>query len=104
MHSKVCTGIWRKTLSAIQLETPDKALNLVSNGWLLYQTIACRLWRAVAFISQVALMVSGDQLQDVLAVLYTDAGLARAQIIRSASRQFKEGDVQHLGILRSAAA
>ena len=51
--------LWRKTLSAIQLETPDKALNLVSNGWLLYQTIACRLWARSGFISQVALMVSG---------------------------------------------
>lgn len=87
--------LWQRTLTAIQIETPDKAFNLISNGWLLYQTISCRLWARSGFYQSGGAYGFRDQLQDVIAVLHTDAQLARSQIMLSASRQFKEGDVQH---------
>ena len=86
---------WRKILRAVQVDTPDPALNLLTNGWILYQTIACRLWARSGFYQSGGAFGFRDQLQDVLAVLHTEPVLARNQILLCASRQFREGDVQH---------
>ncbi|MEP6646604.1 MAG: glucoamylase family protein [Saprospiraceae bacterium] len=86
---------WSSTLSTVKINTPDTALNILSNGWLNYQTIACRLWARSGFYQSGGAFGFRDQLQDVLSLLYCQPDLARDQIILSASRQFKEGDVQH---------
>ncbi len=86
---------WQKTLSVIQIESPDKALNNLSNGWLNYQTIACRLWARSGYYQSGGAFGFRDQLQDVMSILHTEPILAHDQILLCASRQFMEGDVQH---------
>lgn len=86
---------WKHTLGALQVETPDAAVNLIANGWLTYQTLASRLWGRSGFYQSGGAFGFRDQLQDVLSLLQTAPHLAREQILRCASRQFKEGDVQH---------
>jgi cellobiose phosphorylase len=92
---KRVTDYWKHTLGNIQVTTPDPALNILSNGWLMYQTLACRLWARSGYYQSGGAFGFRDQLQDVLAVMYTETTLARKQILLSASRQFREGDVQH---------
>ncbi|HEY8660253.1 MAG TPA: glucoamylase family protein [Hanamia sp.] len=86
---------WTNTIDAIQVETPDKAINLITNGWLTYQTISSRLWGRSGFYQSGGAFGFRDQLQDGMSLLHTRAELAREQILLCASRQFKEGDVQH---------
>ena len=86
---------WRHKLSAVQVETPDPALNVLTNGWLVYQTMACRLWARSGFYQSGGAYGFRDQLQDVMALVHTDPRATRAQIVLAASRQFIEGDVQH---------
>lgn len=86
---------WQKTLSVIQIYTPDPALNILANGWLNYQTIASRLWARSGFYQSGGAFGFRDQLQDVLSLMHVHPILVRAQIILCASRQFKQGDVQH---------
>ncbi|HXI00691.1 MAG TPA: glucoamylase family protein [Sphingobacteriaceae bacterium] len=86
---------WNEILGAVQVTTPDKSLNILANGWLTYQTMACRMFARSGFYQSGGAFGFRDQLQDVLALLHTQPNLAREQIILSASRQFAEGDVQH---------
>jgi cyclic beta-1,2-glucan synthetase len=86
---------WRDVLGVVQISTPDAALNVLSNGWLAYQTMACRLFARSGFYQSGGAFGFRDQLQDVLALLHTRPVLAREQLLLSASRQFAEGDVQH---------
>ena len=86
---------WKGQLSAIQVQTPSAPFNLMMNGWLKYQVIACRLWARASFYQAGGAYGFRDQLQDCLAILHTWPEMARKQILLHASRQFEEGDVQH---------
>ncbi|MBP9926129.1 MAG: cyclic beta 1-2 glucan synthetase [Cyclobacteriaceae bacterium] len=86
---------WTQTVGTLQVETPDMAINMMANGWLTYQTLSSRLWGRSGFYQSGGAFGFRDQLQDVLSLLYAAPELARKQILLSASRQFKEGDVQH---------
>lgn len=86
---------WQKTLSVVQIYTPDPALNILANGWLNYQTLASRIWARSGFYQSGGAFGFRDQLQDVLSLMHSNPGLVRSQILLCASRQFKQGDVQH---------
>lgn len=86
---------WSKILDMIQVKTPDPSLDLMMNNWLLYQSLVCRVWARTAFYQSSGAFGFRDQLQDMLAIVYSSPETVREHIILCAGHQFLEGDVQH---------
>lgn len=88
-------SFWTDRLQTLQIRTPDESADIMLNGWLLYQTLACRIWARSAYYQSGGAFGFRDQLQDSMALLDTWPEITRRQILLHASRQFAEGDVQH---------
>jgi cyclic beta-1,2-glucan synthetase len=86
---------WQRRLATVTVRTPEPSFDLIVNQWALYQALSCRMWARSALYQSSGAFGFRDQLQDVMAFVYADPQVARDQILRAASRQFVEGDVQH---------
>ncbi|TLS48684.1 glycosyl transferase family 36 [Paenibacillus antri] len=88
-------AFWERTLGQTQVSTPSPETDVMMNGWLLYQSLACRMWARTAFYQAGGAYGFRDQLQDSLAMLHTMPELTRRQVLIHAAHQYEEGDVQH---------
>jgi cyclic beta-1,2-glucan synthetase len=86
---------WTNRLSVISVRTPEPSFDVMVNRWTLYQALACRMWARSAIYQSSGAYGFRDQLQDVMAFVYAEPGIAREHILRASGRQFVEGDVQH---------
>ncbi len=88
-------NFWEKTLRKVEVTTPDKNMDTMLNGWLLYQTLNCRIWARTGFYQSGGAYGFRDQLQDSMAITDVLPELSKKQILLHAAHQYVEGDVQH---------
>ena len=86
---------WKDTLERLQVYTPIESMNIMLNGWALYQTISSRLYGRTGFYQSGGAYGFRDQLQDTLCLKYTNPDKVKEQIIKHSMHQFIEGDVEH---------
>lgn len=86
---------WYELLTRIQVKTPLESMNIMLNGWSIYQTMVSRLWARSGYYQSGGAIGFRDQLQDTLGIKYIESGLMKEQIIKQSSHQFIEGDVEH---------
>ena len=94
-EKEIVKRFWNDCLSTIQVETPVESMNILLNGWTLYQTLASRMWGRTGFYQSGGAYGFRDQLQDSLSCKYFNPELTKNQIIKHSKHQFVEGDVEH---------
>ena len=88
-------NFWSGVVGKVQVKSPDAGFDIMMNGWLLYQTISCRMWARAGFYQASGAYGFRDQLQDSMTLAHVLPDLARSHLLLAASRQFEQGDVQH---------
>ncbi|MND69596.1 N,N'-diacetylchitobiose phosphorylase [compost metagenome] len=86
---------WQSVLGAVQVETPDPSIDVMVNGWLMYQVIACRFQARSGYYQSGGAIGFRDQLQDSMAMIHADPVAVRSHLLLCAAHQYPEGDVQH---------
>ena len=86
---------WNDLLKIIKVKTPSESINILMNGWLVYQTLQSRIFGRTGYYQSGGAYGFRDQLQDALGIRYVDSNFLKEQIINCARHQFIEGDVLH---------
>ena len=94
-ENEIIRRYWSELLSTIQVNVPVESMNILLNGWAMYQTLASRMWGRTGFYQSGGAFGFRDQLQDSMSAKYLDKEITRNQIIKHSKHQFIEGDVEH---------